>query len=121
MADVGQYPDFIQEIKPEQSSPDIEALIAEAAILRQRLSLLKLDSPKPMMRDIIEEVAKSNGLTLAKLIAPGRSQHVAHVRQRAMRMCYDAGHGVSAIARMLGNRHHSTIIHGVAADRGRNP
>jgi chromosomal replication initiation ATPase DnaA len=121
MADCSQYPDSAREIKAEQNSTDIDALMAEVVTLRARLALLKLDGPKPMMRDIIAAVAQVSGTTSADIQAGWRSRSIDPIRQRAMRMCHDAGHTYSAIARMFGGRNHTTIRHGVAADRRRAP
>jgi chromosomal replication initiation ATPase DnaA len=69
-----------------------------------------------MARDFCEE----HGVQLRDLRGPSRERWIAWPRQDFMLRAYEAGYSYPRIARFLGNRDHTTIMHGVkAAERRR--
>lgn len=76
--------------------------------------------PVPTMREILEGVASRTGYTVEQLKGPRRPQGLAHARQLAMAEMYATGRfSLPQIGRFLGNRHHTTILHGVRAHNAR--
>lgn len=80
----------------------------------------------PILRAIIREVAESHGLTPEQLCGLGAERRLYHPRQEAMWRCRqllreDGSHRFSypQIGRALGQRDHTTIIHGVRRYEGR--
>ncbi len=87
----------------------------------QRVDTNKIPAnpPAPLARmvDIAAEVAAKNMVTVAALRGPDRSRSVAWPRQDAMRRMVDAGFSTPQIGRFLGNRDHTTVMHGARASR----
>lgn len=71
------------------------------------------------MRKICNDVCVANELSLSELRGANRRRHVAWPRQDAMRFLAEAGYSTNEIGRYLGNRDHTTILHGIAASRAR--
>jgi chromosomal replication initiator protein len=64
------------------------------------------------MRDILAEVAERNDVTVADLKGPSRQRRCAWPRFEAMYLMHQAGHSLPEIGRFLGNRDHTTALHG---------
>ena len=72
-------------------------------------------------RAILREVAAKHGLTVDDLIGQRRTNAVSHPRQEAMyRMRMETPLSLSAIGARLGQRDHTTVLHGVKAHARRN-
>jgi hypothetical protein len=72
--------------------------------------------------NILREVALEHGLTVAALIGQGRSRHIAWPRQEAYYRAFTECQHLSypEIARRIGGRDHTTVLHGVRAHCERN-
>ena len=67
-------------------------------------------------REIIAAVAARHGLTPADLTGPSRRRYIAWPRQEAMaRLQVQLGWSTPRIGRALGDRHHTTVMHGIRA------
>ena len=64
---------------------------------------------------LIGRAAFDSGVSVKILISKDRTSEVSEVRQAIMKKAYVAGHALAAIGRALGNRHHTTIMYGIAA------
>lgn len=68
----------------------------------------------PKCRQIIAAVAFIHGLSVADLSGPSRHRSIAWPRQQAMWLCRaKPGVSLTAIGRFLGDRDHTTVLHGV--------
>jgi chromosomal replication initiation ATPase DnaA len=68
----------------------------------------------PLIAEIIAEVAKETGLTVALLVGDRRSRPIAAARHYAFwRAARETGASLAAIGRMFGERDHTTILHGI--------
>lgn len=65
--------------------------------------------------EIIARVADMYGLAKSELVGPSRLQVIAWPRQHAMFLLREAGFSYGQIGRLMGRRHHTTVIHGIAA------
>lgn len=65
--------------------------------------------------DIAREIARQHGVRLRELVSDRRDRHLVTARQHAMwRMKYECHHlSLPAIGRILGNRDHTTVLHGI--------
>lgn len=72
--------------------------------------------------NILREVAQGYGLTVAALTGQGRSRHIAWPRQEAYYRAFTECSHLSypEIARRIGGRDHTTVLHGVRAHCERN-
>ncbi len=72
--------------------------------------------------NILREVAQEHGLTVAALTGQGRSRHIAWPRQEAYYRAFTECPHLSypEIARRIGGRDHTTVLHGVRAHCERN-
>jgi hypothetical protein len=72
--------------------------------------------------NILQEVAEDYGLTIAALKGQNRSRHITKPRQEAYYRAFVECPHVSypEIARRIGGRDHTTILHGVRAHCERN-
>ena len=66
---------------------------------------------------VIASVAEGFGVTPADLVGPGRTAPIARARFAAMRALKLRGLSYPRIGSLLGNRDHTTIMHGVARAR----
>ena len=67
-------------------------------------------------RTVVREVAEANGITIDDLIGPRRSRRASWPRQEAMyRMRNETPLSYPEIGARLGNRDHTTVLHGVKA------
>lgn len=83
--------------------PSVESLRSERA--HQRF---------PRMAEIIRDVAQKHGVTVAQLHGNQRVREVVFARYEACWRCWtEAGATYSSIARALGNRDHSGVMHAV--------
>lgn len=82
---------------------------------RTVLSLFRGVIQRPStMREITVEVAQKHQLNPREMRAGARERRVAHPRQEAMWRIYQTGrYSYPQIARFLGYKDHTTIIHGV--------
>lgn len=68
------------------------------------------------MRGICMGVAQKYGLSLEALRGPQRTPRIAHPRQEAMYLMYASGRfSTTQIGVFLGDRDHTTVIHGIKA------
>jgi chromosomal replication initiation ATPase DnaA len=83
---------------------DVIDLKSNAALLRQPLT----------WKRIIEEVCIKHQVTRSELIGPQRSARISSARQEAMyRMKTETTMSLPQIGHRLGNRDHTTVLHGV--------
>ena len=72
-------------------------------------------------RAILREVAEKHGVRTDDLTGPRRSKGISHPRQEAMyRMRMETPLSYPAIGARLGDRDHTTCMHGVKAHARRN-
>lgn len=80
----------------------------------QRYRTVTVISPSRTMTEIIREVATRHNLLESDLIGDSRIQALITPRHEAMYLCArDTTFSIPAIGRRMGNRDHSTIIHGI--------
>lgn len=73
------------------------------------------------MREIAAQVAAKHGLTVSDLKGPRQLRGIAHPRQEAMwRMRRELNKSLPMIGAFLGDRDHTTVLHGVRAHAKRN-
>lgn len=70
--------------------------------------------PTRSIAEIIRDVAKKHGLTATDIACAGTAKALVRARQEAMFVCASETElSLPAIGRRMGNRDHSTIIHGI--------
>jgi len=68
---------------------------------------------------IIEEVSRHYKIPTTELIGPGRKKKIAQARQVAMYLLiYELDMSPTKVGRLIGNRHHATVIHGAGKVHG---
>jgi chromosomal replication initiator protein len=68
---------------------------------------------------IIEEVSHHYKIPTTELVGPGRKKKIAQARQVAMYLLiYELDMSPTKVGRLLGNRHHATVIHGAGKVHG---
>lgn len=72
--------------------------------------------PRPLMREIAEEVCQQHGLTLELLTGSSRKRTIAWPRQTAYRRCHEMGYSPEQIAKFFG-RDPTTVIYGIRCAR----
>lgn len=71
--------------------------------------------------EIIAEVARESGFTVAMLVGDRRSRPIVAARHMAYwRVARETGASLAAIGRAFGDRDHTTIIHGIRKHEMRN-
>lgn len=76
--------------------------------------------PEITMREIAVAVAQRHGVTLDQLRGPQRQKYLSVARQEAMWTMYRTGRFSNGqIAAFLGDRDHTTVIHGRRAHEAR--
>jgi chromosomal replication initiation ATPase DnaA len=85
-------------------------------------AVFSLWRPRPRtMHDIAHEVCDRHGLTWDELTGARRRRREAWPRQEAMALMYDTGRfSLGQIGRVMGGRHHTTVLLGIRAHRARN-
>jgi IS1 family transposase len=103
-----------QVFEPHPSEPQPPAPSASVlpAIAEQPSS-----TPDPILvRRVLSATAEHFGTTPDDLVSDRRTKPLVRHRQVAMYVAYDVtGHGTPFIAYYMGNRNHTTILHGVRA------
>lgn len=70
--------------------------------------------------EIIQRVAKDNGIGVCDIKGKGRHRAVAWPRQQAMFEMHETGKwSLGQIGRLLGRRHYTTVLHGIRAVKRR--
>jgi chromosomal replication initiator protein len=79
------------------------------------MSLRKIYTPnKATPQEIVRATAKLWGIDEQVIIAKGRTQPEAFVRQVAMSLCYKLTNlSLTNIGRIFSNRNHATILHAI--------
>lgn len=91
----------------------------DAIDTRIRALAPKLVAPTPRLasiktpRDIITEIALYFGLTYEDVAGPCRKKYMVQARRVAMYVLHRRSNSAAQIGRWLGNRDHSTILHGL--------
>lgn len=68
----------------------------------------------------IAHFAQRHGVTVDQLKGPQRFKKLAHLRQDLYRELYDTGlYSMPQIGALLGNRDHTTVLHGIRKARER--
>lgn len=68
---------------------------------------------KDAMSNITRKMAESMGVSLDDLRGPSKARHIAHARFRIWPILQQKGYSLPQIGRYFGNRHHTTILHGI--------
>lgn len=75
---------------------------------------------QPTITEIIKEVAEAHGVTVERLLAPGHSWTLAHIRWEVMwrarqikRPDGSYRYSLPYIGQRLGGRDHTTVLHGL--------
>lgn len=103
-----------QKVRAERDLRAREA--AEAAALIKRFRIIIPRPRGPTVADLIAQVCLESGLSKADLIGPRRYRQLVIHRQRLMYLAVSkTSLSFPTIARIIGNRDHTTIIHGVRA------
>lgn len=71
-----------------------------------------------VLRSVVHAVAEATGISAREIYGRDRSAHVSRARQIVMLAANERGVSLSEIGRSLG-RDHTTVAHGVAAERAR--
>ncbi len=85
------------------------------------LSLWKGEiAPATSMRDIAEDVARRNGITVEELRGSPLPQRYSWPRQEFMHLAYLTGrYSTTQIGNFLSGRAHTTVVHGIRRHRER--
>jgi chromosomal replication initiation ATPase DnaA len=87
-------------------APAFPALAGQLPVLPGRIKV----------RSVLKVTAAHYGMTLDELLTGRRTQLLSRRQQVAMYIAYDVtGRGTPFIAYYMGDRHHTTIMHGVRA------
>lgn len=70
-------------------------------------------------QDIIQRVAGEHGIRPQDIKGQDRRRSIAWPRQRAMFELHATGLSLGTIGRILGHRHHTTVLHGLRAHQRR--
>ena len=62
---------------------------------------------------VINQLAIEHGVDAKDIIGNGKKRNVVLARKRGYKALQDMGWTLSVIGRMMGNRDHSTISHGI--------
>lgn len=106
-----------------------KALVHHDAIL-EALREAGLTVPEPVysdaesprlrkMREVCMDVCRAHDVTLVELRGRSSKRVISWPRQDAMRLLWKAGYSMPEIARYLGRRDHTTILHGIRASEAR--
>ena len=91
--------------------PDVQLVIESIADLVPRLS-----EPSITKETIIKWVCKSLNFSEKELLGASRQRELVRARHISMYLLKnEAGMPVTNIGRLLGNRNHSTVLHGIKA------
>lgn len=63
------------------------------------------------LQDILAEVARQHGIKPRVLVAKGNHRHLVEIRAKVAIIARKQGYSLPAIGRLLGNRHHTTVLH----------
>jgi len=102
--------------------PIIAALQARVALLEARFGIHAAPVDKrarATVGAILDVVALEYGVSVRALLGRGRQRHVVTARQEAMLRAGEAGHSGPAIGKFMGERHHTTVLHGQQRARER--
>jgi len=103
----------------------LNRIVAFARLLRAQITLdlaaealapvaASADKPHPTAQAVLEVVANYFDLATEALTGKSRAKEIAEARHIAMYLLREAAHQrVTEIARLLGGRDHSTVIHGL--------
>ena len=87
---------------------------------------IEVPDPSSTMRSIVYDVAKRHGITPEDIVGHDRSHRFTHPRQEAMWLMREVRlsdgrqrWSLPRIAAHLGNRDHTTVLHGVRAHQKR--
>jgi hypothetical protein len=69
--------------------------------------------PKRKLDVLAKQVAERHHLTVDQLRGQDRTNRVVHPRQEFMWLANKAGYSTTTVGRYLGDRDHTTVIHGV--------
>lgn len=71
---------------------------------------------RPMLADILREVAAGAGVTILEIQAAGRQRRITRARHEYFwRAATETLHSLPAIGRHCGGRDHTTVLHGIHA------
>lgn len=96
----------------------VRELEQSARSLRVRTELPPVDQ-FPIIAAVVEQASRECLLSPAEITGPAKDQYANRARQWVMAESYIAGASVLVIARALGERHHSTIRHGIDVEMKR--
>lgn len=92
----------------------------EVVVLSLWRGLIRMRPRPQTMREVADEVCEQYGLSFSELIGPQRARYVSHPRQELMWRLYASGRfTLPQIGKFLGDRDHTTILHGVKACEAR--
>lgn len=87
---------------------------AGADTVKRGYAIPQIRTRPAAIAEIIAEVAKETGLTVAMLVGDRRSRPIVAARHLAYwRVARETGASLAAIGRAFGDRDHTTIIHGI--------
>ena len=70
--------------------------------------------PRETVRNIVRDVARSSGLSVADIYGPSRRAPLVKARHAAMYIAHKkGGHSLSKVGRIFGNRDHTTVMNAV--------
>lgn len=114
---------------PEQGSAngrsrDVAGIEARFSALDRKLDTLihmlrepdaaRSQPPHVLVTDVRRAVARHFGITEPDLDRHGRSPRIVHIRQIAFYLCRShTTRSLGDIGRLFGDRHHSTVLHGI--------
>ena len=89
---------------------EVDVVLAEEALK----DLISPDNKKAVTLDLIVDIVSEHyNTTSAELYSDNRSRNIAYPRQVAMYLCRKlTGMSLADIGKMMGNRDHSTVLHG---------
>lgn len=123
-ADVWRLLPAAATVDPHLAGPRLNRIWAEQTVTELLALALRImaavQGPEPSPDAMVLDVAMRHGVTVADLKGPSRRRKIARARQAAMWVLrHHATLSLPKIGYLLGDRDHTTVMHGIAAHEGR--
>lgn len=118
-SDADQLRRLIREVVREIAHEEVEEALERRATIARRAALrARRRLSYPAISRIVSIVADLAQITVAEMIGDRRSQHLARPRQIAMLIASEeTTASLPTIGSCLGNRDHTTVLHGIRRAR----
>jgi chromosomal replication initiator protein len=103
----------------EQLTKVVIDLTARVKALEKAIKPLPSPKPRPIIAELIRQAEVIYGVPAVDIMGTSRVQGAVRPRQWVMYEAAEAGCSTVKIGRELGGRDHTTVIHGIKAERHR--